>query len=84
LETVERAGPTLEELTNIYVGLQTSADKIYLVEKTGNQTDDGLVEVIDQVDGETWYLEQDLLKPFLKGEDVHRYEPLEPKYCPRE
>jgi len=80
LDTIEQAGPTLEETTDIFVGLQTSADRIYLLEQTGETTDDGLIEVVDQVDEETWHLEPDLLKPFLKGEDVHRYEPLNPRY----
>lgn len=80
LDVVEEAGPTLEETTEIFVGLQTSADRIYLLERTGDQTKEGLVEVVDQVNGDTWHLEPDLLKPFLKGEDVHRYEPLQPRY----
>ena len=80
LDTIEQAGPTLEETTDIFVGLQTSADRIYLLEQTGETTDEGLIEVVDQVNEETWHLEPDLLKPFLKGEDVHRYEPLNPRY----
>ena len=80
LDTIEEAGPTLEKTTDIFVGLQTSADRIYLLEKTGETTDEGLIEVVDQIDEERWQLEPDLLKPFLKGKDVHRYEPLNPRY----
>ncbi|RRJ28727.1 Eco57I restriction-modification methylase domain-containing protein [Halocatena pleomorpha] len=80
LESIENAGPTLGELTEVFVGLQTSADQVYLLERTGNKTKDGLIEVVDQFDGDTWQLEPELLKPYLKGEDVHRYEPLEPRY----
>ena len=80
LEVIDSAGPTLEEITEIFVGLQTSADKIFLLEMTGKSTKDGLVKVVDQTEGRSWTLERGLLKPFLKGEDVHRYEPLNPRY----
>lgn len=80
IDKIDAAGPTLEEITDIFVGLQTSADRIYLLEITGETTEEGYIGAKDQIEGETWYLEPDLLKPFLKGEDVHRYEPLKPRY----
>ncbi|WP_256413280.1 TaqI-like C-terminal specificity domain-containing protein [Halorubrum rubrum] len=79
LNKIDRSGPSLEECLNIFVGLQTSADRIYLVEILDEGTDDELVKVKSQ-NGNTYTLEKELLKPFLKGKDVSRYEPLEPRY----
>jgi hypothetical protein len=79
LSKIDEAGSTLEGLTRkIFVGLQTSADKIYLLEKI-EEPSNGKVRVQDQ-EGNEMVLETDLLKPILKGEDVHRYQPLSPNY----
>ncbi len=80
LEKIADAGPDLETVTNrIYQGLVTSGDSIYLLEKI-EEADDDYVTVRSQEDGEEWTLETELLKPLLKGEDVHRYYPLNPNY----
>lgn len=70
---------TLGEITRkIFVGLQTSADKLYVLEERGRFTDESGVEIVrcfskfDDVEVE---IEAPLVKPFLMGKDVHRYEP---------
>jgi len=80
LAKIDNSGKTLAELTRkIFVGLQTSADKIYLLEKI-EEPKNGTVMVRDQVENKKWELETEMLKPALKGDDVHRYQPLKPKY----
>ncbi|SHG77724.1 Eco57I restriction-modification methylase domain-containing protein [Halobaculum gomorrense] len=80
LRKIDQSGPNLEQVTDrIYQGLVTSGDSIYLLEKIEERNGD-LITVRSQEDGEEWTVEAELLKPLLKGEDVHRYEPLDPKY----
>jgi hypothetical protein len=65
----------LDDITRkIFVGLQTSADKIYVL------------KILDEYKGsylcysnyweEEVEIERGLVKPFLMGKDVHRYEPV--------
>jgi type I restriction-modification system DNA methylase subunit len=56
----------------IFVGLQTSADKVYILEKQG-ETGPGLVRVRSQLTGKVYELENELLKPLLSGHDIKRY-----------
>lgn len=58
----------------IFVGLQTSADKIYVLKiiRYGKQTVQCYSESL-QRDVE---IEVELTKPFLMGKDIHRYEPV--------
>jgi len=80
LEKIDDAGPTLETVTDrIYQGLVTSGDSIYLLEKI-EDIEGEYVTVRSQEDGKEWKLESELLKPLLKGQDVHRYDPLAPEY----
>ncbi|WP_280535813.1 N-6 DNA methylase [Halopenitus sp. POP-27] len=80
LEKINDAGPTLETVTDrIYQGLVTSGDSIYLLEKI-EDIEGEYVTVRSQEDGREWKLESELLKPLLKGQDVHRYDPLVPEY----
>ncbi|WP_122106953.1 Eco57I restriction-modification methylase domain-containing protein [Halobellus captivus] len=80
LKKIDDAGPSLKEVTDrIYQGLVTSGDSIYLLEKT-EDIEGEYVKVRSQEDGKEWKLESELLKPLLKGQDVHRYDPLDPKY----
>ncbi|MGB2846423.1 MAG: TaqI-like C-terminal specificity domain-containing protein [Saprospiraceae bacterium] len=74
-----RQEQTLGDITRkIFVGLQTSADKIYLLkilkenENTYTTYSKALEEEIE--------IEKGLIKLFLLGKDVKRYEPLAPKY----
>ena len=57
---------------NIFVGLQTSADKIYLV-RVVEQIDDKLVKIRPVKSEKGYTVEKEILKPLLKGEDVRRW-----------
>jgi len=63
--------PLLGDVAHIFVGLQTSADKIYTLE---HLRDAGRREVVVRdADGVEWTLERDLLKPFLCHVSLARY-----------
>ena len=62
----------LGEVASIFVGLQTSADKLYVLEEVEN-LNSNLVKVRDQ-NGEEWILEKGALRPFLKSVTVSGYE----------
>jgi hypothetical protein len=63
----------LAELTErIFVGLQTSADKVYILEKRGEPSK-GLVKVYSRSLGQEFELKSALLKPLLSGKDIERY-----------
>lgn len=65
---------TLSDITRkIFVGLQTSADKIYVLKILDEYTDSYLC-YSNYMDKEV-KIERGLVKPFLMGKDVHRYEP---------
>ncbi|MEO8147590.1 MAG: N-6 DNA methylase [Bacteroidia bacterium] len=69
---------TLEDITRkIFVGLQTSADKIYVLETRKEKTK--TIIVYSKSLDEEIEIEKGLLKPFLMGKDVKRYEPLTPR-----
>ena len=79
LSKIGESEKTLGGLTRkIFQGLVTSADNIYLVEEV-KETSDGLTRIKTQ-DGEEREVESELLKPYLKGGEVKRYKPLDPKY----
>ncbi len=63
---------TLGDKAHIFVGLQTSADKVYVLEQT-SEPEDGLVELKD-ASGVRWRLEQELLKPFINDVSLASYE----------
>lgn len=54
---------TLGNVASIFVGLQTSADSIYIVEEISPEKR-GMVGVRDR-DGNKWMLEREMIKPFL-------------------
>lgn len=65
---------TLGDITRkIFVGLQTSADKIYVL-KIVRQKRETVLCYSKATDSEV-EIEKGLVKPFLMGKDVHRYEP---------
>ncbi|WP_283402515.1 Eco57I restriction-modification methylase domain-containing protein [Halorubrum sp. DM2] len=76
LEKINDSKQDLGQITSkIYQGVVTSADDIYLVsvkEKNGEKS------LIENGKGETHEVESYLLQPFLKGQDVKRYAPLNP------
>ena len=57
----------IENVFNVFVGLQTSDDKLYILDRN----EDGSFTVPKT--GATYNLENEFFKPLLKGEDVHRY-----------
>ncbi|EJF05910.1 type I restriction-modification system methyltransferase subunit, partial [Thiovulum sp. ES] len=69
----ERPHRASDIFERIFTGLQTSGDKIYLLEKTKNGLySHSLKKVVE--------IENGLLKPILKGEDISRYANLENRY----
>jgi len=63
----------LEELAErIFVGLQTSADKVYILEKRGEPSEDR-IKVYSHGLEQEFKLESALLKPLLSGKDIERY-----------
>jgi len=74
LVRLRRQPRTLGDITRkIFVGLQTSADKIYVL-KVRDERKDSLLCFSKHLD-EVVEIERGLVKPFLMGKDVHRYEP---------
>ncbi len=67
-----------EITTKIFVGLQTSSDKIYVLE-TIKEKDKTVICFSKSLDSEI-EIEKGLLKPFLLGKDIKRYSPLVPKH----
>ncbi|MDP2966509.1 MAG: Eco57I restriction-modification methylase domain-containing protein [Pelolinea sp.] len=68
----------LSDITRkIFVGLQTSADKIYVL-KIIKWFDESVLCYSNALNKEV-EIEKGLVKPFLMGKDVHRYEPVEAK-----
>lgn len=78
MERLRQHPRTLGDITRkIFQGIATSADKIYvlkLVEDKGNV----LRCYSKQLDAEI-LIEQGLVRPFLMGKDIHRYQPTTPK-----
>ena len=69
---------TLADITRkIFVGLQTSADKIYVL-KLVEDKGEVLHCYSKQLDAEI-QIERGLVRPFLMGKDVHRYQPALPQ-----
>jgi hypothetical protein len=66
----------LEDLTHIFVGLQTSADKIYVLEHVRDIGKDNVL--VRDADGAEWTLERELLRPFLSHVSLGRYERPQP------
>src|SRR5258708_35983239 len=62
----------LKDVASIFVGLQTSSDKNYVLEEV-TQSQNGLVEVRDR-NGIQWTLEHSILKPFLNHITVSTFE----------
>ncbi|MBC7572087.1 MAG: Eco57I restriction-modification methylase domain-containing protein [Spirosoma sp.] len=65
----------LEEVVEIFVGLQTSNDKLYLLDVT--RQDDRYFWGTNQLSNEVWQVEKTFFKPLLRGRDVQRYAPLQ-------
>lgn len=65
---------TLGEVADIFVGLQTSADDIFILQvvKEGERT----IRLFSRSLEREWTFEKDLLHPVLSGVDIKSYEPL--------
>lgn len=73
LERMLKHRETLGGITRkVFVGLQTSADKLYVLEHVEDEGD--FVKVRSKHSEQMHLLEKSLVKPFLMGKDVHRYE----------
>jgi hypothetical protein len=71
---------TLGDNVDIFVGLQTSNDDLYVLELDQNFKSDTHWRGRNEIHSNQWWLvEKSVWKPFLRGRDVHRYElPLDP------
>ena len=58
--------------SDVFVGLQTSGDDIYLFELIREYDNKYLLKIAKR--GKEYEVEKDLFKPILKGQDVHKYE----------
>ncbi len=63
--------PKLGDAASIFVGLQTSADKIYILEEVASPQK-GLVKVRDR-NGHEWLLEREVVRPFLNDVTVSTF-----------
>jgi type I restriction-modification system DNA methylase subunit len=73
IEKIRRQKHTLGDITRkIFVGLQTSADKIYVL-KVLQWGEDEVLCYSKSLDKQV-NIERGLIKPFLMGKDVHRYQ----------
>jgi type I restriction-modification system DNA methylase subunit len=71
LKRMESSGITIRSAGHIFVGIQTSADAVFIVESLGN--DKGLVRVHSKATNNDHLLESALLRPIISGTDVERY-----------
>ncbi len=56
---------------SIFVGLQTSADDVYIV--TADVERNGLTEITNRLDGRQFVVESPIMKPLLKSGDMRRW-----------
>lgn len=78
LRKISKQPHTLDKVTNkILVGVQSGIDNIHVLRKMGEPCE-GLVKVFSERAKASIEIETGLLKPFLRGEDIHRYD--EPNY----
>ncbi len=77
LEKLKEQPKTLGDITRkIFVGVQTSADNIYVLKIVSEN--DGIITCHStELKGEI-SVEREITKSFLMGKDVHRYEPITP------
>jgi Eco57I restriction-modification methylase/TaqI-like C-terminal specificity domain len=73
----DHAPATLGELLDIFVGLQTSHDKLYVLHTDPKRETDTEYVGRTQLDDREWKVEKKWFRPMLRGRDVHRYEQLE-------
>jgi hypothetical protein len=72
LEKMEGCGATLRSIArHIFVGVQTSADAIYILKKLGSS--ETHVQVHSRATGMDYSLEAEIIKPIISGADVQAY-----------
>lgn len=74
----------VSDIFEIYVGLQTSRDTLYVAQKISENDNAYTIKVNPsgkeekiQIQTKTYEVEKEFFKPFLMGKDVHRYDHLE-------
>jgi hypothetical protein len=82
LQRLSRQPRTLGDvMAEILVGVQSGIDDVHVLEKV-SEPSGGIVRVFSERANATIDIEMGLVKPFLRGEDVHRYEePIYSYYC---
>jgi len=74
LSKILRNELTLKDITDrIFTGIQTSADKIYIM-RTIKEKKDSIILFSESLNKEV-EIERGLIKPFLLGSDIHKYKP---------
>lgn len=73
IKQIETHNQTVGDITNVFVGLQTGMDSVYVVDSAPTCSDTEEYTHVIGADGNTWELESELLKPTIKGKDVERY-----------
>jgi hypothetical protein len=63
----------------ILVGVQSGIDNIHILKKM-DESHNGIIKLFSEKSNSEVEIEIDLLKPFLMGDDIHRYEPLKNSY----
>jgi adenine-specific DNA-methyltransferase len=84
MQRLKQHPQTLGDITRkIFVGLQTSADKIYVLAVDDGYSPHGEPSEVLRCKSahlDEWVeIERGLTRPFLMGKDVHRYEPATPR-----
>ncbi|MBI2863807.1 MAG: N-6 DNA methylase [Chloroflexi bacterium] len=82
LEKLPQRSVALDDICDqILVGVQSGIDSVHVLAAV-NATNDGIVRLFSERAGAEVQIEAGLLKPFLTGEDVHRYQqPRHSHYC---
>ncbi|WP_132060068.1 Eco57I restriction-modification methylase domain-containing protein [Halorussus amylolyticus] len=76
LNKIEETGDDFEEMTKqIFVGIQTSADSVFVLRDC--EVSDGFVEGYSKEAGETVRVEQSITEPYVGGDKISRYAPVE-------
>ncbi|GAJ72741.1 type II restriction enzyme, methylase subunit [Vibrio sp. JCM 18904] len=65
----KRSSQTLGDIADIYVGLQTSADNIYVIKEEKQDTD----YIYFKKEGITYHVEKEILKPFILDLPLHPF-----------
>lgn len=74
LEKLNAIKTRLKDVSStIFVGLQTSADPIYILERKNPAKEDKLVEVYSKSLDKNFRIEAEIIKPLLKGKEIKRY-----------